>query len=212
MALTEADRLALSAAFAGRVVHKEYLALVWGRPADAGECRKPLGRHPTAKVKRAVLPEARGGQTRPHCLEAALERAGRALLFAGRPDIYGPHPSNPRSSGPCGTPPAGRPALCPQGRAGPGPTPDAARLAVGAAPPCGRRAFTLLLPPPEDLLETALAATRRMRRMVITGSPGSGKSALTENIAATGVPAISADALVARLYAPDGAAGRGWTV
>ena len=62
VALTEPARLALSAAFARREVHKEYLALVSGLPPEQGECREPLGRHPTAKIKMAVLPETRGGK------------------------------------------------------------------------------------------------------------------------------------------------------
>ena len=62
VALTEQDRLVLSEAFAQREVHKEYLALVSGRPPAEGECREPIGRHPTAKVKMAVVPESRGGR------------------------------------------------------------------------------------------------------------------------------------------------------
>ena len=62
VALTEPARLALSAAFARREVRKEYLVLVSGLPPEQGECREPLGRHPTAKIKMAVLPETRGGK------------------------------------------------------------------------------------------------------------------------------------------------------
>ena len=59
-------------------------------------------------------------------------------------------------------------------------------------------------PPPDDLLQAALAACRRMRRVIVTGNPGSGKSALTRHLAALGLPCVSADALVAGLYAPGG--------
>ncbi|MEG6594176.1 RluA family pseudouridine synthase, partial [Desulfovibrio sp. 1188_IL3213] len=62
VALTESDRLTLSEAFAERQVHKEYLALVSGLPPLEGQCREPLGRHPTAKIKMAVVPENRGGR------------------------------------------------------------------------------------------------------------------------------------------------------
>lgn len=116
-----------------------------------------------------------------------MERAGRALLFAGRPDIYGPHPSNPRSSGPCGITPCWATGSMPPRTCGPWPHAQmlhAWRLELPH--PVDGALLRFSCPPPEDLLETALAATRRMRRMVITGSPGSGKSALTENIAATG--------------------------
>jgi len=207
VALTEADRLALSAAFAGRVVHKEYLALVWGRPADAGECRKPLGRHPTAKVKRAVLPEARGGKP-AHTAWRRLWSApdGRCSLlavriFTGRTHQIRVHLAH------VGHPLLGDRLYAPKNVRALAPRQMLHAWRLELPHPVDGALLRFSCPPPEDLLETALAATRRMRRMVITGSPGSGKSALTENIAATGVPAISADALVARLYAPDGAAG-----
>ena len=63
VALDEPTRLRMSEAFARREVHKEYLALVQGVPPQTGTCREPLGRHPTAKVKMAVVPENRGGKT-----------------------------------------------------------------------------------------------------------------------------------------------------
>ena len=62
VALDEPTRLRMSEAFARREVHKEYLALVQGVPPQTGTCREPLGRHPTAKVKMAVVPENRGGK------------------------------------------------------------------------------------------------------------------------------------------------------
>ena len=62
VALDEATRLALSESFARREVHKRYLALVQGVPEARGVCREPIGRHPTAKIKMAVVPESRGGK------------------------------------------------------------------------------------------------------------------------------------------------------
>lgn len=56
VALNEPARLKLSAAFAGRDVHKEYLALVYGVPSPcAGSVNLPIGRHPTQRTKMAVL-------------------------------------------------------------------------------------------------------------------------------------------------------------
>ena len=65
-------------------------------------------------------------------------------------------------------------------------------------------AFTA--PPPADFPAAILGATRRMQRIVVTGNPGSGKSALTAALAAQGLPAFSADADVAALYARGGEA------
>ena len=62
VALDEPTRLRMSEAFARREVRKEYLALVQGVPPQTGTCREPLGRHPTAKIKMAVVPENRGGK------------------------------------------------------------------------------------------------------------------------------------------------------
>lgn len=55
VALTEEARMRLSEAFAAREIRKEYLALVQGVPAPAGTVDAPLGRHPTVKVKVAVV-------------------------------------------------------------------------------------------------------------------------------------------------------------
>ena len=74
VALDEPTRLRMSEAFARREVHKEYLALVQGVPPQTGTCREPLGRHPTAKVKMAVVPEKRGGKAQgPRHARAPLQ-------------------------------------------------------------------------------------------------------------------------------------------
>ncbi|MBQ4133667.1 MAG: RluA family pseudouridine synthase, partial [Desulfovibrionaceae bacterium] len=60
IALNEAARLKFSEAFAERRVHKEYLALVMGRPQpESGRIVQPIARHPTLKTKMAVM---RGGK------------------------------------------------------------------------------------------------------------------------------------------------------
>ncbi|MFT3959574.1 MAG: dephospho-CoA kinase [Desulfovibrio sp.] len=47
-----------------------------------------------------------------------------------------------------------------------------------------------------------------MRRVVVTGNPGSGKSAFSQCLADMAVPVFSADATVAALYAPRGEAAQ----
>ncbi len=59
-------------------------------------------------------------------------------------------------------------------------------------------------PPPDDMLRTILNNSSRMQRLVITGNPGCGKSTLTHALEETGLPTVSADALVAQLYAAGG--------
>lgn len=206
VALTEPSRLALSAAFARREVRKEYLALVSGLPPERGECREALGRHPTAKIKMAVLPEARGGKPahtawtrlwhtpdkrfsllavrihtgRTHQIRVHLAHLGHPLLGDR---LYAPAPVRD---------------LAPRQML------HAWRLAF--THPGSGEEMRFACPPPEDMPLAALAACRRMRRLVITGNPGSGKSALTGRLAAQGLPTVSADALVADLYAPGGEA------
>lgn len=204
VALTEPARLALSAAFARREVHKEYLALVSGLPPEQGECREPLGRHPTAKIKMAVLPETRGGKPayttwkrlwntpdqrvsllavrihtgRTHQIRVHLAHLGHPLLGD---KLYAPAPVR---------------ELAPRQML------HAWHLAF-SHPDSGEE-MHFACPPPDDLLQAALAACRRMRRVIVTGNPGSGKSALTRHLAALGLPCVNADALVAGLYAPGG--------
>ncbi|MEI3478795.1 MAG: dephospho-CoA kinase [Bilophila sp.] len=61
-------------------------------------------------------------------------------------------------------------------------------------------AFTC--PPPPDFLETALHLERRMRRVVVTGVAGCGKSLFMRMLGEEGVSTWSADAAVVRLYEP----------
>ena len=63
-----------------------------------------------------------------------------------------------------------------------------------------KMAFTC--PPPEDFVQTALTLERHMRRVVVTGAAGSGKSLFMRMLAEEGVPVWSADAAVIRLYEP----------
>ena len=63
----------------------------------------------------------------------------------------------------------------------------------------GRLAFAC--PPPQDFTATLTLLAGRFLPVVITGSPGCGKSRLLQHFAAQGYPTLSADAVVAALYA-----------
>jgi 23S rRNA pseudouridine1911/1915/1917 synthase len=55
VARTEAAYLHLQRLFEERRVEKVYLAITWGRPRESeGEVDRPIGRHPSARVKMAV--------------------------------------------------------------------------------------------------------------------------------------------------------------
>lgn len=206
VALSEPARLSLSDAFARREVRKEYLALVDGLAPERGECREPLGRHPSLKTRMAVVPAVKGGKAahtrwrrlwhapdgsasllavriftgRTHQIRVHLAHAGHPLLGDG---VYAP--AAVRARAPRQMLHAWR--LCfPQPRSG--------------------EELEFSTPPPEDFPETILRICRRMERIVITGNPGSGKSAMREALAALHIPTFSADADVAALYARKGEA------
>lgn len=206
VALTEPARLALSEAFAQREVHKEYLALVDGLAPEEGECREPLGRHPTLKTRMAVVPGWKGGKpahTRWRRLWQAPDGSASLLavrIFTGRTHQIRVHLAH-----------AGHPLL---GDALYAPAPVRARAPrqmlhawrLAFRHPVSGAPLAFTAPPPEDFREALTAACRRMERIVVTGNPGSGKSALREAFAALGIPTFSADADVADLYARDGEA------
>ncbi|MDR1946753.1 MAG: dephospho-CoA kinase [Desulfovibrio sp.] len=64
--------------------------------------------------------------------------------------------------------------------------------------------LSFVCPPPRDFADCATALARRALRVVLTGSPGCGKSALLTMLAEDGTPVFSADRTVADLYAPGG--------
>lgn len=69
--------------------------------------------------------------------------------------------------------------------------------------PKGERLF-FCCPPPADFAEAARFLSRETLRVVVTGSPGCGKSSLLEAWRVMGIPVFSADAEVARLYGKNG--------
>ena len=220
IALTESARLRLSADFAERHIHKVYLALVHGTPPEHGSCNEPLGRHPTVKVKMAVCPEGREAFTewqrlyaspdgafsllairlhtgRTHQIRVHMQHMGYPLL--GDP-LYGRHPQPPApGTGGIQRVPSTRtlePACCTRQML------HAWRL--HAHHPLTGQSLTFLCDPPDDFWATMRQLHTRMPRLVVTGCPGCGKSALTHTLGARGFPTWSADADVAALYAPDG--------
>ena len=71
----------LSRAFAEREVGKVYLAVVYGRPEPLeGTIELPIGRHPTARTRMAVVRESRGGRPATTLYRVLAFAAGVSLL------------------------------------------------------------------------------------------------------------------------------------
>lgn len=205
VALTETDRLSLSQAFAERQVHKEYLALVAGLAPLNGQCLEPLGRHPTAKVKMAVVPENRGGrhahtewQRLWHSEDSSVSLLA-VRIHTGRTHQIRVHMAH------LGYPLLGDKLYAPKAVQAMAPRQMLHAWRLTFTHPVSNETMSFACPPQQDMPDAALKANLRMQRLVITGNPGSGKSAITAHLAHMGVPVISADAIVADLYAPGGA-------
>lgn len=81
IARTDAAYRRLSRAFAEREVGKSYLAVVYGRPDPLnGTVQLPIGRHPAARTRMAVIPEARGGRPATTRYGVLATGAGVSLL------------------------------------------------------------------------------------------------------------------------------------
>ena len=205
VALTEAARLALSRDFAERRTVKAYLALVSGKPPTAGSIDAPMGRDPRAKTRMAVRTRD-GREARSDYRTLWTAPGGRASLVLVRIHTGRTHQIRVHLSH-LGHPLLGDPTYGFRPERLPGV--DVPRVMLhsfflGLAHPATGAPPALALPPPPDFLDTLAALSRQPLRLGLTGSAGSGKSALLAEFKALGLPCFSADEAVARLYARGG--------
>lgn len=208
VALDEATRLRLAEAFAARTVSKSYLALVQGTPPLEGTCREPVGRHPTAKIKMAVVPESRGGRsahTDWRVLWTAADKSCSLLLVrihTGRTHQIRVHMAH------LGYPLLGDALYAPSLVRARAPRQMLHAWRLEFTHPWSGEPMRFTAPLPEDMLACAAAADACTRRLVVTGNPGCGKSTVCAALERLGVPVISADAVVHELYSPCGLVAR----
>lgn len=197
-------RLILSESFAERRVQKRYLALVRGVPPKEGLCREPIGRDPDHKTRMACVPVAKGGREaesefstlwtspkknaslvsiaihtgRTHQIRVHMAHLGHPLLGDG---LYGGQAAQRLAS---------RVML------------HAAELAFPH--PSTGETLRFSLAPPQDFRDCLTHLATRPLPLVVTGNPGCGKSLVLELLGKSGIPVISADALVAGYYEKGG--------
>ncbi len=200
IALHEKARLRLSEHFAERRVHKEYMALVQGKPPEHGEITEPIGRDPKAKIKMAIVPENQGGRhahstwqtlyTHPQELFSLV----RICIHTGRTHQIRVHMAH------LGFPLVGDTLYGAKKSTASRQMLHAWHIKVPHPISDTIQSFTC--PPPEDMLNCAITLSKSMQKIIITGLPGCGKSALLKALEAKGLKIWSADAVVAKLYAP----------
>lgn len=213
VALTEETRLALAEAFAQRTITKEYLALTKGIPAHAaGTIDAPLGRHPTMKVKMAVVKPEHGGRDAisEYRILHADQEANYALvavhILTGRTHQIRVHMSH------IGHPLWGDATYGGRVSEKSPLAPLAQRQMLHAwrlefTHPITGEEMRFVCPPPDDFAALATALSSRLQRVAITGMPGCGKSALLRMMEENGLPTWTADEIVHSLYQPE---GNGW--
>lgn len=209
VALTEEARLRLSEAFAEREIRKEYLALVQGVPAPTGTVDAPLGRHPTVKVKVAVVKNGKEARSAWRILRKGQGYSLLAVrIFTGRTHqirVHMAHVGHPLWGDKLygrGVQPLAPPVPGVLLKHDPAPRQMLHAWHLAFVHPFTGQKMAFTCPPPEDFVQTALTLERHMRRVVVTGAAGSGKSLFMRMLAEEGVPVWSADAAVIRLYEP----------
>ena len=194
----------------------------------------PIGRHPTLKTKMAVIPGGKAAKSarrilcadprgrfslqavrifsgRTHQVRVHMQHAGHPLLgdaqYATVPARRG-KPARPSLPEQNDTPScrAERQMLHAWKLSFTHPLPQAARQAALLPEGASRDkdSFSFCCPPPQDFTDTLRTCLSCCLRVVLTGSPGCGKSLLLDFFREQGFPVFSADAEVARLYAPGG--------
>lgn len=200
IALTEQSRLKFAEAFSERKIDKTYLALVYGKAPETGECHEPIGRHETLKIKMAVIPENRGGKTARttwrrlwYCSEANVSLL-EVKIYTGRTHQIRVHLSH------LGYPLLGDKAYAPKFVQNMAPRQMLHAWKVSFLHPQTAVEMNFCVMPPEDFFGVIQKNCLQAPLVVITGSQGSGKSTFAAMLADFGLPLISADAVVADLY------------
>lgn len=205
IALNEKTRQKLSEAFAAGKIHKEYVTIVAGCPPEKGECSKAIGRHPSIRTRMAAISVSHGGKAARTDWKKLWQAADdscallQVRIHSGRTHQIRVHMAD------CGFPVVGDQVYAPAYVRAMASRQMLHAWRLGLEHPSTGKALNFLAPPPEDFLECLTLHARQMRKIVITGNQGCGKSAFCKTLASLGLPLVSADQIVARLYSTRGA-------
>lgn len=199
VALDEASRLRLVEDFGERRINKEYLALVSGIAPETGACAEPLGRHPSIKTRMAVVTAQQGGKNARTEWRRLWHNDRISLLqvriHTGRTHQIRVHLAH------MGLPILGDRIYAPAHIAALAPRQMLHAWKLTFAHPLTGEPMRFSLPPPPDFLACIMDLSSRMQPVVVTGNQGCGKSSFCRELQELGLPAISADEVVAGLYA-----------
>lgn len=214
VALTEDSRLKLAGAFSEKEIHKTYLALVQGICPN-GESRESIGRHPAIKTKMAIVPPSKGGREAyseweriyPKAMNKQIDTAKnkqnekfsllKVRIHTGRTHQIRVHLSA------FGYPLLGDDVYAPLGVSQKAPRQMLHAYKLHFTHPfTGEQLEFTSLPPADfwECLEQQLTYSQKAIPLIVTGTPGSGKSALLEIAARQNLPVFSADTCIRELY------------